>query len=79
MATVKEATGNLDNMRQTRKCCGPDYTILSGDDALTYDMMTDAGILAAGVISVVSNVVPAAMADNGSPAGSEKQFRGHES
>jgi 4-hydroxy-tetrahydrodipicolinate synthase len=62
VATVKEATGNLDNMRQTRKCCGPDYTILSGDDALTYDMMTDSGILASGVISVVSNVVPAAMA-----------------
>ncbi len=62
VATVKEATGNLDNMRQTRKCCGPEYTILSGDDALTYDMMTDAGISAGGVISVVSNVVPAAMA-----------------
>jgi 4-hydroxy-tetrahydrodipicolinate synthase len=60
--TVKEATGNLDNMRQTRKFCGPDYTILSGDDALTYDMMTDSAILAGGVISVVSNVVPAAMA-----------------
>jgi len=62
VATVKEATGNLDNMRQTRKCCGPDFGILSGDDAMTYDMMTDSGILAAGVISVVSNVVPAAMA-----------------
>jgi len=62
VSTVKEATGNPDNMRQTRKCCGPDYTILSGDDALTYDMMTDSGILAGGVISVVSNVVPAAMA-----------------
>jgi 4-hydroxy-tetrahydrodipicolinate synthase len=61
VATVKEATGNLDNMRQTRKLCGPDYSILSGDDALTYDMMTDSGILAGGVISVVSNVVPAAM------------------
>ena len=61
VTTVKEATGNLDNMRQTRKVCGPDYTILSGDDALTYDMMTDSGILASGVISVVSNVVPAAM------------------
>ena len=62
VATVKEATGNPDNMRQTRKCCGPDYAILSGDDALTYDMMTDSGILAGGAISVVSNLVPAAMA-----------------
>ncbi len=62
VATVKEATGNLDNMRLTRKCCGPDYTILSGDDALTHDMMTDSGILAGGAISVMSNVVPAALA-----------------
>ena len=61
VSTVKEATGNLDNMRLTRKLCGPDYSILSGDDGLTFDMMTDAGILAGGVISVVSNVAPAAV------------------
>ena len=61
VATVKEATGNLDNMRHTRKLCGADYSILSGDDALTYDMMTDPGILASGVISVITNVVPAAV------------------
>ncbi|PIE70815.1 MAG: 4-hydroxy-tetrahydrodipicolinate synthase [Deltaproteobacteria bacterium] len=56
--TVKEATGNLDNMRRTRKVCGDDFFILSGDDGLTYTMMTDAGIKAAGVISVWSNVAP---------------------
>jgi 4-hydroxy-tetrahydrodipicolinate synthase len=60
--TVKEATGNLENMRRTRKCCGPEFTILSGDDALTAGMMTDPQIEAAGVISVVSNVAPAAVA-----------------
>jgi 4-hydroxy-tetrahydrodipicolinate synthase len=59
--TVKEATGNLDNMRRTRACCGPDFTILSGDDGLTLEMMTDPGIAAAGVISVVSNIAPAAV------------------
>jgi 4-hydroxy-tetrahydrodipicolinate synthase len=58
VATVKEATGSLDNMRRTRACCGPDFTILSGDDALTYDMMTDPAIGAAGVISVISNLAP---------------------
>lgn len=63
VAAVKEATGNLDNMRRTRECCGPDYAILSGDDALTYDMMTDSGILAGGAISVMSNVVPAALVE----------------
>jgi 4-hydroxy-tetrahydrodipicolinate synthase len=61
VATVKEATGNLDNMRHTRTLCGPEYTILSGDDGLTFDMMTDPGILASGVISVITNVVPAAV------------------
>jgi len=61
--TVKEATGNLDNMRRTRTCCGPDYTILSGDDSLTVDMMIDPGIGAAGVISVISNVAPAAVSE----------------
>ena len=63
VSTVKEATGNLDNMRRTRACCGPDFTILSGDDGLTFDMMTDPEIGAAGVISVVSNIVPKAMSD----------------
>jgi 4-hydroxy-tetrahydrodipicolinate synthase len=59
--TVKEATGDLDNMRRTRECCGRDFTILSGDDALLVDMMTDKSIDAAGVISVASNVAPKAM------------------
>ena len=59
--TVKEATGNLDNMKRTRACCGPDFTILSGDDGLTYKMMTDPAIGAAGVVSVLSNVAPGAI------------------
>jgi len=63
VSTVKEATGNLDNMRRTRTCCGPDFTILSGDDGLTYEMMSDPDIAASGVISVVSNIVPRAMSD----------------
>jgi 4-hydroxy-tetrahydrodipicolinate synthase len=59
--TVKEATGDLENMRKTRKCCGPDFTIMSGDDAMTFEMMTDPKIMAAGVISVASNVAPKAI------------------
>jgi 4-hydroxy-tetrahydrodipicolinate synthase len=58
VGTVKEATANLQNMKRTRQCCGPDFTILSGDDGMTFDMMTDSEILASGVISVASNVVP---------------------
>ena len=61
--TVKEATGDLDNMRRTRRCCGPEFSIFSGDDGMAVEMMTDPGIAAAGVISVVSNIVPRAMSD----------------
>jgi 4-hydroxy-tetrahydrodipicolinate synthase len=61
--TVKEATGNIDNMKRTRTCCGPEFTILSGDDPMTLEMMRDPEIKAAGVISVVTNVVPKAVAD----------------
>jgi 4-hydroxy-tetrahydrodipicolinate synthase len=61
--TVKEATGNIENMRRTRECCGPDFTILSGDDPMTVEMMTDPQVKAAGVISVASNVAPKTTTD----------------
>jgi 4-hydroxy-tetrahydrodipicolinate synthase len=61
VSAVKEATGNLENMQRTRECCGKDFTILSGDDDKTFAMMTDPAIRAAGVISVASNVAPAAV------------------
>ncbi len=63
VATVKEATANLDNMKRTRECCGPDFMILSGDDGMTFDMMVDSQIKAAGVISVASNVAPKAVTE----------------
>ncbi|MGD8290309.1 MAG: 4-hydroxy-tetrahydrodipicolinate synthase [Desulfobacterales bacterium] len=63
VGTVKEATADAANMRRTRECCGPDYTILSGDDGMTYEMMTDPDIGAAGVISVASNVAPKAVTE----------------
>jgi 4-hydroxy-tetrahydrodipicolinate synthase len=63
VATVKEATADPNNMRRTRECCGPDYMILSGDDGMTFEMMTDPQIKAAGVISVISNVAPQALSE----------------
>lgn len=54
---VKEAGGNVDRVSQILDMC--DLTVLSGDDALTLPMMA-AG--AKGVISVVTNVVPEAVA-----------------
>jgi 4-hydroxy-tetrahydrodipicolinate synthase len=59
--TVKEATGDLENMARTRTCCGDDYTILSGDDDKTFDMITSDAIRASGVISVLSNIAPRAV------------------
>ncbi len=81
VCTVKEATASIDNMKRTRVCCGPDYSILSGDDALTFEMMTNPDIKAAGVISVVSNIVPGTIADmvgllqNGQRAEAENLMR----
>ncbi|NVM22510.1 MAG: 4-hydroxy-tetrahydrodipicolinate synthase [Desulfobacterales bacterium] len=63
VSTVKEATGNIENMKRTRQCCGDDFTILSGDDDKTFAMMTDPAIKASGVISVASNIAPKAVQD----------------
>jgi len=63
VSSVKEATANIDNMRRTRECCGGDYTIFSGDDGMTFQMMTDPLVKAAGVISVISNITPRAIGD----------------
>lgn len=60
--TVKEATGDLARMACTRELVGDEFSIMSGDDDITYKMMSDAGIRANGVISVASNVVPAGIA-----------------
>lgn len=60
---VKEATGDLKNMELTRKLCGKDFDILSGDDDKTYTMMVSPDIEASGVISVISNVAPRALSD----------------
>ncbi len=60
---VKEATGDLKNMELTRQLCGADFDILSGDDDKTYTMMVSPDIGASGVISVVSNVAPGAVAN----------------
>lgn len=61
VSCVKEATTKVDNMRRIRQCCGDDFTILSGDDGMTYEMMIDPEIKAAGTISVTSNVAPKAL------------------
>ncbi len=63
VTTVKEATGSLDNARLTRQHCGPEFSILSGDDDKTLTLMRDPSIRSSGVISVISNIVPRAVSD----------------
>jgi 4-hydroxy-tetrahydrodipicolinate synthase len=57
---IKEATGDLDRMAEERSLM-PDMSIMSGDDDKTFDMMIRQDIRAAGVISVTSNIAPAAV------------------
>ena len=56
---VKEASGDLSLMVQTRSLCGDDLVIWSGNDDNTIAMMA---LGARGVISVASNVIPAVVA-----------------
>lgn len=63
VAAVKEATGNIDNMKRTRECCGKNFTIMSGDDSLIFNMMTDPEIKASGGISVISNIAPKSLTE----------------
>ena len=52
---VKEASGSLDQMTQVILACGPDFSVLSGDDNITLPLMSVGG---RGVISVIANFVP---------------------
>jgi 4-hydroxy-tetrahydrodipicolinate synthase len=59
IAGIKEASGNLDQVSQIAIETRPDFAVLSGDDSLTLPIMSVGGH---GVISVVSNIVPDAVA-----------------
>jgi len=52
---VKEASGNLEQVKAVRAATPDEFTILSGDDALTLQMMDLGG---SGVVSVIANLVP---------------------
>jgi 4-hydroxy-tetrahydrodipicolinate synthase len=56
---VKEASGNIGQMANVIHEVPPDFTVLSGDDAITIPLMALGG---RGVISVVSNEIPGPMA-----------------
>ncbi len=56
---VKEATGNLCQISDIIEQCGPDFQVISGDDFTVLPLLSLGGC---GVISVVSNILPAQMA-----------------
>ncbi len=60
IAGVKEAGGSLDQVSQIVIGARSDFAVLSGDDSLTLPIMSVGG---RGIISVVSNIVPDAVAE----------------
>jgi len=57
---VKESTLSMNMTSDIESLCGEDFAVLSGDDPMTLPMMALGG---QGVISVASNVAPAAVSD----------------
>lgn len=57
---VKDATANLARASQQRLACGPDFVMLSGEDATALGFNAHGG---QGCISVTSNVAPALCAE----------------
>jgi len=57
---IKEASGNISQMCEVCRSVPEDFLVLSGDDAVTLPLMAVGG---RGVISVVSNEIPAEMAE----------------
>ena len=65
IVAVKEASGSIEQMKDVIASTGDDFSVLSGDDNMTCDLIEAGGH---GVVSVLSNIVPAkvkAMVDTG--------------
>lgn len=58
IVAIKEATGSMDQTSHILSLC--DITVLSGDDSLTLPLLS---IGAKGVISVIANLLPEAVAE----------------
>jgi len=56
---VKEASGSIKQVSEVVEYCGQDFTVLAGEDFIVLPLLSVGG---SGVISVVSNIAPAAMA-----------------
>ena len=52
---IKEASGSLVQVSEIIDSCGPDFEVISGEDALTWPILAIGG---KGTISVTANLVP---------------------
>src|SRR5215470_3223557 len=57
---LKEASGNLTQVAEISSAVRPDFSVLSGDDALTLPIIALGGV---GIISVAANEIPHEMAE----------------
>ncbi len=57
---IKEATGDLERLREIKALVPDDFVLLSGDDPSACDFMLQGGH---GVISVTANIVPKQMSE----------------
>ena len=53
---VKEASGDIEQIKDVCQKRPEGFIVLSGDDGITYQIMKDFG--ADGVVSVASNIIP---------------------
>jgi 4-hydroxy-tetrahydrodipicolinate synthase len=60
IAAVKEASGNLTQIAEICAASRSDFSVLSGDDAITLPVIALGGV---GLISVASNEIPREMAE----------------
>lgn len=60
IVAVKEASGNIEQIKEIIRAAPAEFSVLSGDDPMTIDVMQAGGH---GVISVTSNAVPRAVAE----------------
>ena len=58
IVAVKEASGNIEQISEVIRICSKEFSVYSGDDALTFLTLCLGG---RGVISVASNIIPEVM------------------
>ena len=56
---IKEASGDLKQVKKVVELCGPNFVVFSGEDAQNFEIMELGG---KGMISVTANVVPSKLA-----------------